>query len=555
MNLRTSRCKTQISGFGKDERGTVAIMTAAAMAMILVVTAIAVDMASLYHTRRRLQGAVDLAAMAAANDLANASKAAAATLRANGIEDLSSLRVRLGHYEGDTAVAIDDRFHPDEMPYNAAQVHLDEPGRLYFARAFTKLAPRVAVEGTAATASLATFSVGSRLLAVRGGVANALLGSLLGTNISLTAMDYDSLLAADVEALSFLSALATRGHLTAVTYDDVLSSSASSGDILTAAASVLSAEGNDAAANVLIDIAGSAAAASVPLNSLIDLGPLGSLQLGDTSPGLKTSFSAMQLLSGTAALANGRHQVEVDLAGQVPGLLALKIDLSIGEPMQHSPWVAVGQQGSRLFTAQTRLRLLAEVGGSGALAGARIRLPLYLDLASAEARLAAVSCTGDSGQVTIAARPGVLEASIGEVSNPIDDWSSPPTINPASLVTTSLLKIRGEADVTMADLDETPLVFTQADIEARTIKRAETTDFTGSLVSSLLGRLSLDAQVAGLNLGLKQTATMALATQLAAVASPLDNVLASVLDTLGLHLGEADVRVDGVRCRPGVLTG
>jgi hypothetical protein len=39
------------------------------------------------------------------------------------------------------------------------------------------------------------------------------------------------------------------------------------------------------------------------------------------------------------------------------------------------------------------------------------------------------------------------------------------------------------------------------------------------------------------------------------VARPLDATLHGVLTTLGLHLGEADVRVHGIHCGGGVLAG
>jgi len=70
----------------------------------------------------------------------------------------------------------------------------------------------------------AAFSVGSRLASLNGGILNALLGGLLGGNISLSVMDYNSLVSADVDVLSFTDALATQLHLTGVSYSDVLAS-------------------------------------------------------------------------------------------------------------------------------------------------------------------------------------------------------------------------------------------------------------------------------------------------------------------------------------------
>src|SRR5690606_29438243 len=106
-------------------------------------------------------------------------------------------------------------------------------------------------------------------------------------------------------------------------------------------------------------------------------------------------------------------QVGLDLGATVPGLLSVSVDLGIGEPPQKSPWFTIGAGGEVVRTAQTRLRVVAEIGNHNALAGllgARIRIPLYLELAYAEARLKSVACpTGrpESVEVKVAARPGI----------------------------------------------------------------------------------------------------------------------------------------------------
>jgi uncharacterized membrane protein len=74
-------------------------------------------------------------------------------------------------------------------------------------------------------------------------------------------------------------------------------------------------------------------------------------------------------------------------------------------------------------------------------------------------------------------------------------------------------------------------------------------------VSTLLGKLDLDVQIAGLPLISPQVVTALVANILAQAARPLDQVLYTVLTALGVHLGEADVRVHGIRCGASVLTG
>ena len=83
-----------------------------------------------------------------------------------------------------------------------------------------------------------------------------------------------------------------------------------------------------------------------------------------------------------------------------------------------------------------------------------------------------------------------------------------------------------------------------------TVKTAKTTSFTGSLVGSLLGDLELNA--AGISLGLIGRGAEALLTAAHPHAGP---TISTLLETLGLSLGEADVRVYGVRCSQAVLVG
>ena len=545
----------------RDETGTIIIMTALLLPVIIGATAFAVDIGALYLERRQAQGAADLAAIAGAADLERAEAAVAATLKVNGIVKTTSLKVTKGNYEPDPKLPHTQRFRADVAPFNAVQVEFSKPGRLYFAHVFHPAQVDLAVKAVAANASLATFSVGSRLLAVRDGLLNALAGALLGGNINLSVMDYEALVKADVKLNTFLDALASELHITGASYNDVLSANMTAGNVFTAAATAAGKAGDGGAASALTKLSSQAGSATLktPLSSILNLGPLGSAGVGQANPGLDAGVNAMDLVSGTAVLANGENQVVVDLGVTVPGLLSLKVDLAIGERPQQSPWVAVGQPGATVYTAQTRLRIVAEIGGSGLLAGARIRLPIGIDLAFARATLAAASCSsGDptTARATIATRPGIVRAWIGESSaSSMADFKGQPTVTAANIVNAGLIKVTGRADISVTNTTDTMLEFTYADIVNKTIKRAETVNITETLVTSLLKNLTLTVQVGGLGIGLPGTVQTLVANTLGGVAAPLDQVVHTLLNTLGVHLGEADVRLHGLRCGAAVLTG
>ncbi|MFX8358718.1 hypothetical protein ABTL39_19365, partial [Acinetobacter baumannii] len=77
-------------------------------------------------------------------------------------------------------------------------------------------------------------------------------GGMLGTTLSLSAMDYNALLSAKIDAFDFLSALATRVNLTGVSYDTLLNSNLKVTDIV--AALQTAAAGNNGAIAALSSV-------------------------------------------------------------------------------------------------------------------------------------------------------------------------------------------------------------------------------------------------------------------------------------------------------------
>ena len=498
-----SSCMSLVRRLRRDEGGTIVILAAVMLPVVLGAAAIAVDLSSLYVERRQAQGAADLAAMAGAADLDRAQAAVEATLKVNGITKTNSLKVTKGNYTPDAKLAVADRFRAGAQ----------RPDR-----------------------------------------------SLLGTKVNLSVMDYEALVKADVKLNSFLDALATNLHITGASYTDVLNANMTMGNVLDAAATAAGKGGNSSAASALTTLSTQAGSASLkaPLSTILDLGPLGSASSGQSNLGLDAAVNAMDLVNGAAVLANGTNQAAVDLGAAVPGLLSLKADLTIGERAQNSPWVEVGQPGSSVYTAQTRLRLIAEIGGTGLLAGVKIRLPIGIDLAYAQGTLTAASCTGGdptTARATIAVKPGIVKAWIGEsTKSSMADFKGPPVVTQAKIVDTGLIVVTGRADISMTNTNETKLDFTYTDIVNGTIKRAETVNYTETLVTSLLKNLDLDVHVGGLGLGLPGPVKTLVANTLGTVATPLDQVVSSLLNSLGVHLGEADVRLNGLRCGAAVLT-
>lgn len=160
------------------------------------------------------------------------------------------------------------------------------------------------------------------------------------------------------------------------------------------------------------------------------------------------------------------------------------------------------------------------------------------------------------GSATIAVLPGLAELGIGDWTDPAfyDFGASPPQL-PVKMVDALLLRITGTAHVEIAQTTPVLLDFSSADIAAGTLKTAQTGTLVSSLVGTLLGDLDLTVNVLGIGLSSPAVLAQALRDLLAPLAPTLDLTLAGTLGALGLGVGEADVRVYGVRCDHAVLVG
>ncbi|BCM18267.1 hypothetical protein MJ8_20350 [Mesorhizobium sp. J8] len=566
-----------------DRSANFAVMTALCTPVALALTAFAIDEGSLYNERRAAQLIVDLAAITAASNITNAQQAVLATLADNGITSVAVqqqgttvaptatkavVQIVPGRYTGVSTIAAGSRFEAGKLPYNAVQVSLKKQGTLYFAGSI--MAPPTL--GTTAIASAqpqAAFSVGSRLASLNGGILNALLGGLLGGNgISLSVMDYNSLVSADVDILSFTDALATQLHLTGVSYSDVLASKATIGQIATAMANV---PGLDRTAKIALQTMASSATNTVkiPLSTLIDLGSVGDLGLGQKPAGLNVTSSALSMLTAAAALANGTNQVAVDLGATIPGLASTTLAIAIGEPMQNSAWLAVGEAGTVVRTAQTRIKLNANVtlgnpnlGGGTSLVA--VHLPLNVEVAYAEAKLTDISCpTGPSSiKVSIVAQPGVVSAHLANSSaSGFADFTKPQSFSDADIADLKpllipVLQVTGSSAFSVTNMTPTNLTYNATDIANKATKTVSTKNLTQSLTTSLVNNLTLSINALGLGIDLTAllgTVKPAVTTLLNGVTAPVDSLVYNVLGALGVRVGEADVRVTGASCGRSVL--
>lgn len=566
--------------FCRDRSGNIAISAAICAPLIIYSLGIGIDYGMLTLQQRRLQQMSDIGAIAAASEINHAPEQLLANFRDNGINaaiavengyltskgilpkggDLSQFQAVVtytpGAYLADLSISPDQRFVAGKQPYDAVKVAVSQKGELAFANIFAT-APTLSAVGTASAAKVAAFSVGSRLASINDGVLNALLGALLGTTINLKAVDYESLASTDINLLSYLDLLATNINASAVTYDDLLKTEISYPRLLSTLGKTPSLP---AALNKTVSSLEKSLGTTqikVKLEDILNLGSAGERAIGSGS-NLEVVASAMDLISATALAANQKKQVAANVNSSVPGLLNVKLTLAVGEKPVGYAGTALGTSGSAVRTPQIRLAIETSTPGTGLIGGLKLRVPLYVEVAYAEARLSNISCLGGGAKnvnVGVEAVPGVAEIALGDVdTTAFANFGSKPRVSKATLLDVfGLLNASAIAEVNVTNLDKSKLTFQPSDIAAKAIKNISTKDTLTSTVQSLLGNTEIDVQLLTLTLGTPKAVTAAVSQSLTGLTKPLDELLYNTLTMLGIKIGEADIRVTDARCQQSVL--
>jgi len=551
-----------VSHFWRCERAAVAVTAALIFPVLCGFAAFAIDMGSIFLQTRQLQGDADLAALGAASNLTDAQAAAAATANANGWAYPVTTTVTVGTYVDDTTVPSGQRFSAGGASPNAVRVNLATQANLFFGASILGVSTLpINRTATAASAQMAAFSVGSGLASLQGGVANAVLTDLTGSQVSLSVMDYNALATANVDLLQYSQALQTDMSLQGVSFNNVLSSQISQGEALKVLGNVLTSDGQAQAGAAINELA-TAAGNTVPaqLSQVISLGPYGDQDHTGANSGAGIAVNALQLASAMLELSQGGRQVQLQLGSTVPGLENLTLWLAIGQRPNNSPWVAVADDGSVVIsTAQARIYLDAQLlpGTLSSLGVAAVNVPIYVEIASAQAKLSSLTCPSATApeSVTLSANPSVGELALGSVNtSQLSNFSNELTVTPATLISLPLVTATGTATVNIGGPDWQPVTFSASDIQSDKVKTVSTTNIAEASVASLLASLNIQVQVAGLGLGLGTSAIApALQSTLTGAAGNLDTVIDSATNLLGVQLGTASVWVDGVRCNDAAL--
>lgn len=531
------------NGFRADERGVVSIIAAGVLVLVIAVAALVVDAGSMLLARRTLQTATDAAALAAAQQLDNAQGAATAALVENGYGAENITSTTTGIYMPDASMFPSDRFtsSSDPVQINAIRIATQATAPMYFSRALglSSLA-NIGATATATISPTVAFGAGTQLAELDAGTTNLILGDLLGTTVSLSAADYEALAAARIDALSFLDALATEVGLTAAsTYGDLLNTDVTVGQILDAAIEVMQNE-SDGSPTITAAISGlNVLSGRVPpgtnvrIGDIVDASYFSEKSIGEGHS--MATIAALDLIEASVGSASTGKTIAVGLA--IPNVTSAK--LAIGAPMKF----AVGPVGTTVHTAQIRAAVVmnATISIPLILPPTGMSVPIYIEGAQGTATVEGIPCLANN-LARIAGTAGAVNARFATVSDEaLVDFSSSPTPGAAevSLAGFSLLTISGSA--TVAGTGPTTMTF---DHVGQT-QRISGTDPGSTLLTDLNSSLNVTPSI--------PLVTPLVTTTVTALVQSLGTVLLPTLQALGVHLGNLDVALSGVKCTPTLV--
>ncbi|KTT27190.1 hypothetical protein NS331_02980 [Pseudacidovorax intermedius] len=354
---------------------------------VLVVGLLGTELGYLLLTKRELQKAADLAALAGAQQVqaqacAPAQQAALANANGGGTQDtarnlprefaLAAGEVECGRWEAETADPTGRRFQPGVQPFNAVRVALRRTPAAILPALPGNAATDLAVEAIAAQQQpQAALSIRSTLLSVdasRAGLLNALVGGLLGGSLDVGVAGWNGLLQTDVQLLRYLDALAVDLGVAVGDYDTLLRTDATAGVLLDAAITALQSSPTggtvDAAVGALQAVRLAAQAGGmVPLR----LGELLAVQTGTPAAGLEVPVQLFQLVQAVVQAANSKSAVFASVPVVLPGVGSVTVKTRVVEPAQIT---AVGNPAlarldpmgeNRIFVRTAQVRTLVSV--------------------------------------------------------------------------------------------------------------------------------------------------------------------------------------------------
>lgn len=526
------------------QRGAISTMAASGLALIIGAGLLAVDLGSLFQTKRQLQNVADMAALSAINDISAAPAVALDSAALNNFAVPGASNNRLVSVVG----AYDFRAKAFTAGGGAADLNAVQVTVITTQPYFFMFGSRdISATATAASSDIAGLSIGTALLDIdtqKSVLLNGLLGKLLHTSLDLGVASFRGLATTNVRLLDLVNAQASVG-----TVDKLLALDLTLADLLKLTATALTQTDLATVDATVID--------TLNLLALKSGGDL-SLKLGDLidaslAPGnsaAEANINLLQLVTLAAQVANGKNFINIPALGlDLGGLAKLDVALTMIEP----PSIAIGPPGigadghwrTQAHTSQWRLKLHLVIGE---VLGGLVNLPLYLEVAAGDAWLKTIDCRypRDNSIVNVGVASSAVRAYVGNVNaDAMTNRNSAATVSKATILNVlGLVTVDARAEVNLPG-GAADLAF-RGPFNGSNTQSVDGLSTTG-LFNVLANSLILDVKLLGLDLQLGSLLD-ALRSVLNPVFALLDSLLSPVLSLLGIQVGIADVTVFSLTC-------
>lgn len=527
----------------RDDHGAISIIAAVGILAVLAAGALSVDVGRITLASRDLQAATDLAALDAVRalgdlrDPAQDPQTQAEALAAESLAANAGFSTRVGQRTATVEVGdlVAGEFVPwagGPNPPTAVRVTTTTSVDQLFLPGSRTLV-RTAIAQVDAVAGLSLASRLGSLSSRDSAVLDAVVGALLGGEVDVGLVGWQGLLTADVRLGDLAAALGSG------TVSELAHATVDVADLFAAAATVLSGQDVAAAQAALGELSREAQIAGpyqVAVGDVLSVG-VASGSAADVRVGV------FDLVQAVVQAANQGHAVEADLPVQIPGVAGARLTLTVIEP----PQIAVGparldadgQPVTGAHTGQVDARVTFEAPGAVQLpalpplfggATADLSLPVELELAGADAGLTGVVCRTpiDAGTVTVAASSRAASARIDATVVDVP----------------GVLAASADAEVAVAPSTAT-LTFT-GPWQPDNVQRFGAT----AVGAGLLDDLTIDVTVAGVPLPVGVVRDLIRGAVTPILASLDVEVIDPLARTLGARIGEAEVGVFHLDCRP-----
>jgi len=424
----------------------------------------------------------------------------------------------------------------------------------------------------ACTTTGACITAGPRLASVDTGksaLLGPLLGGMLGSGVSLNAVDWNALAGGDLNLLNTLKLLQTQLNLSSPA--QALGANLTLAQIATALAAEAQAEAKPQLAGALSGLASqlNGVGATVRLGDLLQLST-------DTGSLGTTTVNALDMFTGLVQLYNRRNVLTtptpIGISGGALGALGIVNSLQLYAQVIEPPVYVCGPAGSRFYSAAIRLKLkldlvtLAPVTdtlvGLGLLRSASLaigKLDVYVDVARGEGSLTAVDAAAKA--VTLQVAPGVADIYIGSIDDSVF-FNRSRSIQNSDVAFGTIGGLQATLALGLAAVDvpirvksivrgqapfSTSVTMSGSFPQTRTVSTSAV--FVTNAANSLVNNLQIDSMpLLGLLQGVVEPLVKTLVTKTVTplIAPILSGVVDPLLKLLGIGLGQVVVTVEGI---------